>query len=121
MIRLDGVWKSFQGTPALRGVSLDVARGDALLLTGPSGAGKTTLLRLAFVAERPDRGEVLVAGRAVGKLRASSIPFVRRNIGVVFQDFKLLEARTAVENVAVALEVLGLPRREVAERALGAL
>ena len=121
MIRLDGVWKSYQGTPALRGVSIDVGKGDAVLLTGPSGAGKTTLLELIFVAERPDRGEVFVAGRSVGRLRASSIPFVRRNIGVVFQDFKLLEARSAVDNVAVALRVLGLGANEIRERALGAL
>jgi cell division transport system ATP-binding protein len=121
MIRLDGVWKSFAGAPALRGVSLEVADGDAVLLTGPSGAGKTTLLRLIFAAERPDRGELFVAGRSVGKLRASSIPYVRRNIGVVFQDFKLLLDRSALENVAVALEILGLPSREVRERSVRAL
>jgi cell division transport system ATP-binding protein len=117
MIRLESVWKSFRDAQALRGVSLTVAEGDALVLTGPSGAGKTTLLRLIFAAERPDRGELYVAGRSVSKLRASSIPFVRRNIGVVFQDFKLLADRSALENVAVTLEILGLPRREIDERA----
>lgn len=121
MIRLDGVWKSFQGKPALRGVSLAVAEGDAVLLTGPSGAGKTTLLRLIFAAERADRGELYVAGRSIGRLRTSSIPYVRRNIGVVFQDFKLLVERTALENVAVTLEILGLPRRVVRARAQAAL
>ncbi|MFI5288350.1 MAG: cell division ATP-binding protein FtsE [Polyangia bacterium] len=121
MIRLDGVWKSFAGAVALRGVSMEVAAGDALLLTGPSGAGKTTLMRLLFAAERADRGEVQVAGRSLKRLRASSIPYVRRNIGVVFQDFKLLEDRSAVENVAVALEILELPRREVLKRAQAAL
>src|SRR6516225_12066959 len=110
MIQLDGVWKSFHGAPALRGVSLTVAAGDAVLLTGPSGAGKTTLLRLVFAAERADRGELFVAGRNLARLRRSSIPYVRRNIGVVFQDFKLLGDRTALENVAVALEILGLGR-----------
>src|SRR5690242_15874850 len=113
MIVLDGVWKSFAGAPALRGVSLTVASGDALLLTGPSGAGKTTLLRLIFAAERADRGELSVAGRSLARLRASSIPYVRRNIGVVFQDFKLLPDRSALENVGVAVEILDLPRREV--------
>src|SRR5581483_1313809 len=98
-----------------------VAAGDAILLTGPSGAGKTTLMRLVFAAERADRGELRVAGRTLGKLRASSIPFVRRNIGVVFQDFKLLPDRSAVENVAVALEILDLPRRDVELRSLQAL
>lgn len=121
MIRLDGVWKSYRGAQALRGVSLEVATGDALLLTGPSGAGKTTLLRLLYAAERADRGEVQVAGRSLDKLRRSSIPYVRRNIGVIFQEGKLLEERTAVENVAVALEILGLGRKEIAERALAGL
>ena len=121
MIRLDGVWKSYRGAQALRGVSLEVATGDALLLTGPSGAGKTTLLRLLYAAERADRGEVQVAGRSLDRLRRSSIPYVRRNIGVIFQEGKLLEERTAVENVAVALEILGLGRKQIAERALAGL
>src|SRR6476660_7979602 len=121
MIQLDGVWKSFAGVPALRGVSLSVADGDALLLTGPSGAGKTTLLKLVFAAERADRGEVFVAGRSLAKLRESSIPYVRRNIGVVFQDFKLLADRSALDNVAVALEVQGHRRKEVRERSMAML
>jgi cell division transport system ATP-binding protein len=121
MIDIVGVWKSFKEVPALRGVTLSVASGEALLLTGPSGAGKTTLLRLIFAGERPDRGELSVAGRSLARLRESSIPFVRRNIGVVFQDFKLLPDRSAVENVAVSLEILGLSRKIVQERAHAAL
>ena len=121
MIQLDGVWKSFHGVAALRGVSLTVADGDAVLLTGPSGAGKTTLLRLVFAAERPDRGELAVAGRSLGKLSDASIPYVRRNIGVVFQDFKLLGERTPLDNVAMPLQVLGLGARDTRERAAAAL
>jgi cell division transport system ATP-binding protein len=121
MIQLDGIWKSFAGAPALRGVSLTVAEGDAVLLTGPSGAGKTTLLRLVFAAERADRGELLVAGRNVARLSNASIPYVRRNIGVVFQDFKLLSDRTALENVSMPLQILGLPRAQIRERGLAAL
>ena len=121
MIRVEGVWKSFQGVPALKGVSLAVASGDALLLTGPSGAGKTTLLRLLFAADHADRGEVFVAGRSLQRLRASSIPYVRRNSGVVFQDFKLLEDRSAVENVAVTLEILDLGRKIILARSHAAL
>jgi cell division transport system ATP-binding protein len=121
MIQLDGVWKSFAGEAALRGVSLAVAKGDALLLTGASGAGKTTLLRLIFGAARPDRGELRVAGRDLGRLSGASIPYVRRNIGVIFQDFKLLGARTALANVSMPLEVLGMAAREVRTRAATAL
>src|SRR5438477_10979049 len=117
MIELEGIWKSFHDVPALRGVSLTVGEGDAVLLTGPSGAGKTTLLRLVFAAERPDRGELLVAGRNLARLRSSSIPYVRRNIGVVFQDFKLLGDRSALENVAMPLEILGLARATVRAQA----
>jgi cell division transport system ATP-binding protein len=121
MIQLDGIWKSFAGAPALRGVSLTVAEGDAVLLTGPSGAGKTTLLRLVFAAERADRGELFVAGRSLARLSNASIPYVRRNIGVVFQDFKLLGDRSALDNVAMPLEILGLARKDVRQRASAAL
>jgi len=121
MIEINGVWKSYQGAPALRGISLTVGRGEALILTGPSGAGKTTLLRLIFAAEQADRGSLRIAGHELAKLRASSIPYVRRNIGVVFQDFKLLLDRSALANVARALELLGLPRATVRARAATAL
>jgi cell division transport system ATP-binding protein len=121
MIELEGIWKSFHDVPALRGVSLTVGDGDAVLLTGPSGAGKSTLLRLVFAAERPDRGELSVAGRNLGKLSDASIPYVRRNIGVVFQDFKLLGDRSALDNVAMPLEILGLPSRDIRARAATAL
>jgi cell division transport system ATP-binding protein len=121
MIELDGVWKSYAGRPALRGVTLSLGRGDALLLTGLSGAGKTTLLRLLFAADHPDRGALSVCGRSLSKLRASSIPYVRRNIGIVFQDFKLLLDRTVVDNVGVTLEILGMPADEVRLRAMAML
>jgi cell division transport system ATP-binding protein len=121
MIQLEGVWKSFAGVPALRGVSLCVSSGDAVLLTGPSGAGKSTLLRLVFAAERPDRGELSVAGRNLARLSIGSIPYVRRNIGVVFQDFKLLGDRSALANVAMPLQILGLRARDIRARAEAAL
>src|SRR5262249_8214195 len=121
MLRLEGVWKSFAAQPVLRGVTITIADGDALLLTGPSGAGKTTLLRLIFAAQPPDRGEIFVGGRSIARLRASSIPYLRRNVGVVFQDFKLLGDRSALENVAVTLEILNLRRPEVQRRAQLAL
>ena len=97
-------------------VSLRIDKGEFVLLSGPSGAGKTTLLKLIFCAKRPTQGQIIVAGHAVHKLQRRSIPYLRRNIGVVFQDFKLLQERTVFDNIAFTLEVLGRPRHEVRRR-----
>jgi cell division transport system ATP-binding protein len=102
--------------PALHDVSLEVGKGEFVFLTGPSGAGKSTLLKLIFCAEPPSGGQILVFGRNVARIRPSSVPFIRRSIGVVFQDFKLLERRTLGENVAFPLEVRGVRPREVERR-----
>src|ERR1041385_3236105 len=109
MIQLVHVRKHYGGAPALEDISFQVRAGEMALITGPSGAGKTTLLRLLYLAERPDDGTITVGGREVTRLRTSSLPYLRRNIGVVFQDFKLLRNRTALENVRISLEILGLP------------
>ncbi|MGE4608524.1 MAG: cell division ATP-binding protein FtsE [Myxococcota bacterium] len=100
------------GTTALRDVSLELAKGEMVFLTGPSGAGKTTLLKLLFGAERPSEGQIVVLGRNIARLGESAIPPLRRRIGVVFQDFKLLSRRTVSENVALALHVTGCPPRK---------
>lgn len=121
MIRVDDVWKSYGGRDALRGATLRVDEGEAVLLSGAAGAGKSTLLRLLYLAEQPDRGSLRIAGRSLSRLQAASIPYVRRNLGVVQQDLRLLLRRTVYENVAVALEVLGLPAHEVHERTISAL
>lgn len=113
MIQMFHVYMAYPGDPpSLIDVNLHVKKGEFIFLTGPSGAGKTTLLKLIFCAEQPTRGQVLVAGRNVARLRQSAIPYLRRNIGVVFQDFKLLPNRTVADNVAFTLDVLGLPRKE---------
>lgn len=104
------------GTGALRGVSFATEPGEMCFVTGPSGAGKSTLLRLIYCAQRPSAGSVCVAGHDLARLKPRSVPYLRRNVGVVFQDFKLLQSRSVVENVAVSLEVLGLPRRQIRAR-----
>jgi cell division transport system ATP-binding protein len=111
-VRIYHVSKSYlAGTFALHDVSLEIERGEFVFLTGSSGAGKTTLLKHIFAAERPSEGQILVLGRNIARLEGSAIPFLRRRIGVVFQDFKLLDNRTIEENVGMALDVLGTPRR----------
>ncbi len=106
---------------ALNDVTFDVGRGEFVFITGPSGAGKTTLLRMLLRQELPDEGQILVAGRNVGALPASKVPELRRFIGVVFQDFKLIRRKTALENVAYVLNVAGLPVAEQRRRAYLAL
>ena len=117
MIQLFHVTKAYPGDPpSLSDVNLNVAKGEFVFLTGPSGAGKTTLLKLILSAEKATHGQILVGGKNVARIRDAAIPYLRRNIGVVFQDFKLLPDRTVAENVALTLEVLGVSRREAGER-----
>jgi cell division transport system ATP-binding protein len=107
--------------PALTDVSFRVAKGEYVVLAGPSGAGKTTLLRLLYRDERPTDGEIEVLGQSLNGLRRSAVQRLRRSIGVVFQDAKLLPGRTVYENIAFVLRVTGTPRREVTARAFEAL
>ncbi len=102
--------------PALADVSLHVHKGEFAFVTGPSGAGKSTLMRLVLGAERATSGQLLVLGRNVARMKPSQLPFLRRSIGVVFQDFKLLPDRTVAENVAFPLEVRGTSAKEVQRR-----
>jgi len=114
VIQLFHVTKEYPGDgPALQDVSLEIDKGEFVFLTGASGAGKSTLLKLIFCEEPATSGQLLLFGKNVAKIRASAIPFVRRNIGVVFQDFKLLPLRTVAENVALPLEVRALPEKEI--------
>lgn len=122
MIQFCDVSKIYQGDlPALQGVSLLIAKGEFVFVTGKSGAGKTTLLRLVFRAELPTQGVILVNNFNIARLQRQSIPFLRRNIGVVFQDFKLLPQKTVFENVAFALQVIGTPQRELNKRVMHVL
>ncbi|MDD5286266.1 MAG: cell division ATP-binding protein FtsE [Desulfuromonadaceae bacterium] len=119
MIQLHNVSLAYQrDASALRNINLKVGKGEFVFLTGPSGAGKTTLLRLLYGALTPTRGEVLIDGQNISRIAASQIPQLRRSIGVVFQDFKLLQSRTVFENVAVTLEVLGWGRGDIGKKTM---
>jgi cell division transport system ATP-binding protein len=117
MIQLFNVSKAFQRDQcALTDITLRIGKGEFVYLTGPSGAGKSTLLRLICCAERPTRGQILMDGRNITRLPVRSIPLLRRNFGIVFQDFKLLNRRTVFENVAFPLEVWGRRRIEIGKK-----
>lgn len=122
LIRLFHVSKSYSvGTFALRDVSLEIKKGEMVFLTGPSGAGKTTLMKLLFAAEQPSEGQILVLGRNVTRVGERAIPLLRRRVGVVFQDFKLIPNRSVEENVALALQVMGISRREARSKVFAML
>lgn len=115
MIRFDNVTKQYktQHSPALREVDVEIERGEFVFLVGPSGSGKTTFLRLCLKEDKPTSGSVWVAGKNVGRLSSWRVPLLRRQIGTVFQDFRLLPNKTVYGNVAFALEVIGKPRSHI--------
>ncbi len=117
MIQLYRVSKYYEGVPALREVSFSVDKGEFVFITGPSGAGKTTLLKILFCAEHADEGQIIIQGMNTFRLDASGIPYLRRNMGFVFQDYKLLHHKTVFENIALALKVVGAPYGEIDRRA----
>ena len=117
MIQAFHVYKQYdRESMALSDVTLSVGKGEFCFLTGPSGAGKTTFLKLVFREELPSQGQILVGGRNVTAIPDGQIPELRRSIGVVFQDFKLLKRKTILENVAFVLRILGVPAREQKRR-----
>ncbi len=116
MIGFKDVTRIYDNITALRKVTFGIEKGEFVYITGPSGAGKSTLLKLIYLAEKPDEGTISIAGWDTDSLMESSIPYLRRNIGVVFQDFKLLGNRTVYDNIALALRIRGFSESEIKGR-----
>ncbi len=122
MIRLDNVSKIYKDSvKALEDISVEVGKGEFVFVVGPSGSGKSTLIRLVLKEEEPTTGDIFVAGKNIKKLTPWKVPYLRRNIGTVFQDFKLLPEKTVFANVAFALDVIGKPKHVIQSRVPEAL
>jgi len=121
MIQFRKVSKHYDNQTALRDITLSVEKGDMAFITGPSGSGKTTLLKLIYLAEKPDEGTISIGEWETGKIKESDIPLVRREMGFVFQDFRLLDNRNVFDNVALALRIRGVDEKELKSRVLESL
>lgn len=122
MIQIYNLTKSYQkDAAALKDLTLKIPKGDFVYITGPSGAGKSTLLKLLYAAEKPSRGQILIDGKNLTRMNMSRIALVRRRLGIVFQDFKLINTRSIFENVAFPLEVQGKKRYEVSAKVYQAI
>ena len=117
MIELYGVTKTYpSGQTALKDINLKISKGDFVFIVGPSGAGKSTLIKLLFREVLPTKGQIFFAGKNITRLRPREIPYLRRRIGIVFQDFRLLPEKTVYENVAFAMEVVEASARDIRKR-----
>lgn len=121
MIHFSNVTKFYDNHAAIKNISFSIEKGEMVFVTGPSGAGKSTLLKIIYLSERPDEGTVTIADWDLSKLTESSIPYLRRNIGVVFQDFRLLDNKNVFDNIAIALRIRGMFEDEIKERVMDIL
>ncbi|HEY9869896.1 MAG TPA: cell division ATP-binding protein FtsE [Candidatus Obscuribacterales bacterium] len=121
MIRLQNVYKDYGGRPALVNINLHIGLGEFAFLVGPSGAGKSTLMRLLYREEVPTRGNVFIGGVDITRLQPGQVPLLRRRLGIVFQDYKLLPRQTVFDNVAYVLRALGVDKADVRRRVGSAL
>lgn len=121
IIQLIHVSKCYDRRPALSDVTVEIEKGEFVLLMGPSGAGKSTLLRMLIGEEQPDEGQIFVHGRNVTKLKPSEVPYLRRKIGMVFQDFRLLSKKSVFDNVALPLVVQGVSEKDIRRKVTEAL
>lgn len=117
MIEMQDVWKTYpDGSHALRGINVQIDKDEFVYLVGPSGAGKSTFMKMIYREVVPTKGQIFVNGFNIGRLKQRKIPFVRRNIGVIFQDFRLLPKMNVYENVAFAMEVIEAPKKVIKRR-----
>jgi cell division transport system ATP-binding protein len=122
MIEMQDVWKTYpDGTHAIREMNLKINRNEFVYIVGQSGAGKSTFMKMIYREEKPTKGQIFVNGFNLGKLKQRKIPYVRRNIGVIFQDFRLLPKMTVFENIAFAMEVIEAPKKLIKKRTLEVL
>jgi cell division transport system ATP-binding protein len=121
MIILRDVVKQYKNKYALRGINLHIRPGEFVFLVGSSGAGKSTMMKMLYLEERPTRGDVYVAGINIGNLSPSKVPSLRRCMGIVFQDYKLLQNHTVYDNIAYVIRTMGISSREIESRVMGAL
>lgn len=122
MIEMQDIWKTYpDGTTALQGINVVIDRNEFVYIVGPSGAGKSTFMKLIYREEVPTKGQISVNGFNIGKLKHRKIPYVRRNIGVIFQDYRLLPKLSVYENVAFAMEVIETPTRAIRRRTMEVL
>jgi cell division transport system ATP-binding protein len=122
VIEMQDIWKTYpDGTVALQGINVVIDRNEFVYIVGPSGAGKSTFMKLIYREEVPSKGQISVNGFNIGKLKQRKIPYVRRNIGVIFQDYRLLPKLSAFENIAFAMEVIEAPRRAIKRRTMEVL